>query len=403
MTKNNNCRINQEPGPSSQDTQVKAGKYVDSDNTSLEIENYIQDEIDAQIAEYDTLNSLEDIYTSLIIDVDDFNFELACELKKRLIQLNYGAHHSDKSDNSATLHKYEYWIRILKQIDGFITSQELDVLDKCISTYASVCSCPYERRKEIFRSIFLFNGWSGINHINLLEFESKISQIDVQILFELTEILLEFEYHFYFSLNPENSLQIPSAKNDWPISTFYYHWEKSDIDCTQWYEIHTELCWVANGLIQDFWEADRVIYFAFSTGSYQPEYDYYVNQFMDNEPSNTEGYDLGGIECLIEDDLFKDTWLVAGMEFPNSIDYFWEAEITEFCQNKDGGFHTEYRDYFSEHEYDHYSKFRCIQGDSGFYFCSKESCEGCKYFGGKKLLNQQYVLWQKYVQTIELE
>ena len=67
MKKNIKCRKIQEPDSSNLDSQIKTRKYIDSDNNSLEIENYIQDEIDAQIAEYDTLNSLEDIYTSVIM------------------------------------------------------------------------------------------------------------------------------------------------------------------------------------------------------------------------------------------------------------------------------------------------------------------------------------------------
>jgi len=132
------------------------------------------------------------------------------------------------------------------------------------------------------------------------------------------------------------------------------------------------------------------------------EYDYYTNQFIDNDQHVIDRIELGDLECLIEDDLFKDTWLVAGKEFPNFIDYFWEAEITDLCGD-DSTFYTEYRDYFSEHEYDNYSKYMCCQDGSGFNYCNKDSCEGCSHGYTEKVINPQYVLWQKYVQPLELD
>lgn len=397
MIKNIKHRSNREPDSSNVCPQIKANEYVDEGNRSRENEIYIQDEIDAQIAEYDTLNSLEDIYPCVIIDVDDFIFELVCELKKRLVQTKIGSHQSDKSDNSVTAHKYEYWIRILKQIDGFITSKELDVLDKCIGTYASVCS-PYERRKEISRNLCY---QISLIEIDLLEFESKIYQIDVLILYELTEILLELENLFFCTTNSDNNFHSSTGKRDWPISTFYYCWEIFEVDSIQWYEMQAEICWVTTGLIQDIWEADHVIYFMDEHNVISTEYDYYINQFNDSDQHNDE-IELGDLECLIEDDFFKETWLIAGLEFPNFIDYFWEAEVTDLCGD-DSSFYTEYRDYFSEHEYDNYSKYLCYKGDSGFNYCNKDSCEGCRLISRNKVLNGQCLLWQKYVQSLELD
>jgi len=372
---------------------------------SINPDDFHQDEIDAQIEEYDTLNSLEDIYPCIVIDVDDFIFELVCELKKRLDQSKTGSHQSDKRDNSATLQKYENWINILNDIDGFMTPQELDVLDKCISTYASVCSCPYERSKEIKRNIyFLLNDWSEINHVDLLELDHKINHIDVLILFELTEILLELENIFYCSTMPENSHEFSKTENKLSFSAFLYHWEKSGIDSIQEYEIHTELCWINSGLIQDIWEADNVVGFYFANGSYQPEYDCYINQFNDSAQQNVDKIDTGDLECLIEEDLFNDTWLVAGLNLPNHIDYFWEAEMTNLCQTPAADFYIDFRDGLYELEDWNYPKYLCYQGDScGFVFCNKDSCEGCTNSCTKKILNEQYVLWEKYVQPIELD
>ncbi len=234
-------------------------------------EDYIQHEIDAQIEEYYTLTSLEDLFPFVIIDVNDFTFELVCELKNRLDQAKTDSH---QSDNSSTIQKYENWISILNYIDGFITPHELDVLDKCISTYASVCY-PHERRKEIIRNMCYLNSWF---EIDLLEFESKIYRIDVQILYDLTEILLELENLFFCTANSDNNLYSSYGKRDWPISTFYYCWEVLDFDCIQWYEMQTEISWVKTGLIKDIWEADHVINIMDEHNTISTEYDYYTNQ-----------------------------------------------------------------------------------------------------------------------------
>jgi hypothetical protein len=167
--------------------------------------------------------------------------------------------------------------------------------------------------------------------------------------------------------------------------------------------MQAEISWVASGIIQDIWEADNVIFIMDEHNAISTEYDYYINQFNDSEQQNGEEIELGDLECLIEDDLFKETWLVAGMQFSNYIDYFWEAEITDLCQNNSRDFYTNYRDGFSEHEYYNYSKYLCYQGDSGFYYCNKESCEGCtrKHSCTEKVVNKQYILWQKYVQPLK--
>lgn len=123
----------------------------------------------------------------------------------------------------------------------------------------------------------------------------------------------------------------------------------------------------------------------------------------DSAQQNFKEIELGDLECLSEDDLFMETWLVAGMKLQNYIDYFWEAEITDLCQTQAGDFYTDSRDAFSEQGYWNYSKYLCYQGDSGFYYCNKESCEGCRNSYTEKALNQQYVLWEKYVQPIEYD
>ena len=64
--------------------------------------------------------------------------------------------------------------------------------------------------------------------------------------------------------------------------------------------------------------------------------------------------DLGDVECLSDDDLCQNSF-VSNLNLSNDImDIFWEAEITDLCIAGNTWF-TQYRDYFSEHEYDNYS------------------------------------------------
>ena len=112
--------------------------------------------------------------------------------------------------------------------------------------------------------------------------------------------------------------------------------------------------------------------------------------------------DLGEVECISEDDIMQELGIVGKVVSDDIMDCYWEAEITDLCIS--GNFwYTEYRDYFSEHEYNNYSKYLCYKGDSGFNYCNKNSCEGCRHIGSKNVLNEQCVLWQKYVQPLELD
>lgn len=344
---------------------------------------------------YESLDNLEDIYPCKVIDVDDFTFELVSELKYRIDQAKTQSH---KNDNAEIAQKYENWISILNYIDGYITPQELDVLAECRSTYTSA-GFPYHCRNEIWRNLWYQISWF---EIDLLAFESKIYRIDVQILYELNEILLELADKFYCITNSDSNPHSSSGKHDWTISTFYYCWEIFDIDRLQWYDLQAEISWANSGILQDIWEADHVVFIMDEFNGVSTEYDYYINQFIDNEPILADAIELGDFECLNEDDMFMDIWLVACLEYPNFIDYFWEAEITEFCI-AGNVWYTEFRDGFSEHEYNNYSKYLCYQGDSGFRYCDKNSCEGCSYSCTAKSLNQRYVWREKYVQPIELD
>jgi len=362
------------------------------------------DELDRQenepwIEYFDSLHILEDNYPCKEIDVDDFIFELASELKKRLAQAKAEINQSSERNYSVTIQKYENWISILNHLDGFITPQELVFLEKCISGYDSECG-PYERRKEIRRNMWFVNSWFDIN---LLEFESKIYKIDLKDLFELTEILLEFESQFYCTTCSNSNLDSNSGKHEWPISTFYYCWEIFDFDRIHWYEIQAEISLAESGLIQDIWSSDHVIFIMDEDNATNTEYDYYINQFSYSDHHNLDMIDIRDLESLTEDDMFKDTWLVAGMEFPSHMDYFWEAEITNLCQTQAGDFYTDLHDDLSESEFENYSKYLCYQGDSGFYYCNMEDCDRCSFTPKEKIPNKKYLLWEKFVQPLELD
>ncbi len=199
------------------------------------------DELDRQenehwIEEFESLHTLEDNYPCAVIDVDDFIFELICKLKEHLLQIKTGVNQNDKRDNTATILKYENWIGILKSIDGFITPQELDVLTECVGNYGE--SFPYDRRNEIWR-----NMWNQLSlfDIDLLEFESKLYRLDVHVLYELSEVLLEFRDQFCCISNSDNSSQSASGKHNWPISTFCFLWETEDFDSIQLDEVQAEI------------------------------------------------------------------------------------------------------------------------------------------------------------------
>ena len=74
-----------------------------------------------------------------------------------------------------------------------------------------------------------------------------------------------------------------------------------------------------------------------------------------------------------------------------------KAERTEYSR----GTGPVYRDYFSNLEYDNYSKYRCYHGEHGFLYCKKECCEGCTYAPGKKVVNEQYILCENFVHTLD--
>jgi hypothetical protein len=170
-----------------------------------------------------------------------------------------------------------------------------------------------------------------------------------------------------------------------------------DFDCLQYYEIQEELL---RATYECFAVGEHIVLCVTESDYCYWDFDYCVKQYKDYHLD--DGIDFEDMECISEDDILQDLWLVGKIESDNIMDCFWEAEMTDLCGD-DSTFYTEYRDYFSEHEYDNYSKYLCYQTESNFYYCKKEDCEGCKHFSKGKEVNYEYSMWEKYVQPLELD
>jgi hypothetical protein len=184
-------------------------------------ENYAQNEFDAQIDEYDTLIHFEDIFSDYTFTADYLTFELHYELEQRIKQFNL----SPNSPNGLkyyAIHYLIFWQKILENLRGLLTGRQLLALNGCIGLWASESSCPYERRDEIFKVLYLSKDWFKLNHLNRDNFLDKIKQIDPLILFELAEILINSKVIYDCAMDPERSLNYPLLDNDFIIPTFSY-------------------------------------------------------------------------------------------------------------------------------------------------------------------------------------
>jgi len=169
------------------------------------------------------------------------------------------------------------------------------------------------------------------------------------------------------------------------------------IDTLRPYEIDIGTLWTR---YEDWAIDEHLILCMDENNDFYLDYDDYFKEVIDSY--YYEVLDFGDLECISGDDILQDIWLVGKIESDNIMDYFWEAEITDLC-GEDNAFYTEFRDYFSEHEYDNYSKYLCWQTEFNFYYCKKEDCEGCKHFRKGKSVNPEYRMWEKYVQPLELD
>jgi len=118
--------------------------------------------------------------------VEDLSFELQLEVRQQLRK--YSRSLSDPENPECR--KYLLWHIILKLVDENLSSKELFAIDYCIGTYASVC-WPEERRDEICRDIHRLKDWFKKNRLNGDVLERKILEMELQIFYELTEILLK--------------------------------------------------------------------------------------------------------------------------------------------------------------------------------------------------------------------
>jgi len=187
------------------------------DNEIFVAENYTQNEFDAQINEYDTIQNIEDLSPDYIIRLDDLCFELNFELKHKIDQTRYPETPNDR--NYFEYRILKLWKNILKDLGNLFSSRELYAIAYNIGTYAEVCTNPYERRKEIRRNFAYREDWFIKNHINCEELEAKILEIDPEFFFELTEILIYSDSVCLCRMDPEKSDQYPLLECDFLISS----------------------------------------------------------------------------------------------------------------------------------------------------------------------------------------
>jgi hypothetical protein len=198
-----------------QDSELKNSKSSlmveaknELDNEISVAENYIPSAFDAQIDEYDSMIYFEDLYSENTFTADDLSFELHFELELQIKQITASQLCPDENTkDKVRLLKARQ--KILEDLHSYLTSRELCILDYSISTYASVCDSPWERRKEIRRAIYTDKKWFEANYINCERYSDKIDKIDLNVLFELTEIILSSEVIRYCAWDPEKSLHYP--------------------------------------------------------------------------------------------------------------------------------------------------------------------------------------------------
>jgi hypothetical protein len=213
--KNDNLQeINQDPELGNPVAPLIGEVINERDNEISEVENYTPNEFDVQINEYDTLTYFEELSSfDYTFPVEDLSFELHYELTQKIKQIRSCAN-SPTQETFYAVHLLESWQNILEDLRGFFTSQHLYALDYCIGTYASVCTSPYERRKEIRRNLYYLKNRLEADLINCDELEYIIGGIDPLILYELTEIILNSDIIHHCTIDPENSFGYSLLEND---------------------------------------------------------------------------------------------------------------------------------------------------------------------------------------------
>jgi hypothetical protein len=132
--------------------------------------------------------------------------------------------------------------------------------------------------------------------------------------------------------------------------------------------------------------------------NFEYEYDFDCESRIYNDE-----IDLSAADCLSDDDFGQNLWIVGDLETDDIMDYFWEGENLCLCQTPDGGFYLEYIFNLNEEGHQDKYKFKYLCTEDGFSYrlCNKESCDLCEFFGGRRVINNDYILYQKYVEPIE--
>jgi len=208
---------------------------------------YIPNEVDLLIWENDTLQDFEDLFEGYSYPVDDLNFELQNELEMQINNLGYFPC-DEENPNYHKFYLLQMWLFILQRAGEDLSSRELFALNYAISTYASFCA-PWERRKEIRRNIYGLRDWFERNNLNGDELERKIFEMDMLILYELTEILLKSKVIYYCIMSAEK-----------PELYCEYIPDLSEIECLTEDDLSQNL-WMAGDMNSDnimdyFWDAE---------------------------------------------------------------------------------------------------------------------------------------------------
>ena len=175
-----------------------------------------------------------------------------------------------------------------------------------------------------------------------------------------------------------------------------------DFEAIQLYEVHTEICWASMGYINNYLEADHIILCLDENLRSYTEYEYYINQFIDIDPHNADGIDLGDADCLPEDIIYEINWFADGMRFDSLYDFWAGEEVRQHQHPDNGGLYIECRCDLSNKNIDMYRcKYMCWSDMFTFRYCNREDCGLCKYHGNAKFVNKEYLLYQKFVQPIE--
>ena len=117
-----------------------------------------------------------------------------------------------------------------------------------------------------------------------------------------------------------------------------------------------------------------------------------------NDYEYSDYYLINDIDCLSDDDLSQNLWIINGIRYDNIIDSFWEAEILWLCQGECDNFFYDYVfDFEIKNRYDF--KYLCTKDDKGYKYCNNEDCSLCEFYGYMKIPNKDYFLYQKHSQA----